>query len=102
MEIIKGVQDFPDLPTRMGKRPITIRGPLHVQCGGHSDEGVLHQLVQQVIAWPGIETGPLPIGTADLVSLKLAEDFATHDSSLPGESLVEFFSAHQRSISHCR
>jgi hypothetical protein len=27
MEIIKGVQDFPDLPTRMGKRPITIRGP---------------------------------------------------------------------------
>ena len=61
MEIIKGVQDFPDLPTRMGKRPITIRGPLHVQCGGHSDEGVLHQLVQQVIAWPGIEAGPLPI-----------------------------------------
>jgi hypothetical protein len=27
MEIIKGVQDFPDLPTRRGKRPITIRGP---------------------------------------------------------------------------
>ena len=81
MEIIKGVQDFPDLPTRMGKRPITIRGPLHVQCGGHSDEGVLHQLVQQVIAWPGIEAGPLPIGTADLVSLELAEDFATDDPS---------------------
>jgi len=35
MEIIKGVQDFPDLPNRRGKRPITIRGPLHVQCGGH-------------------------------------------------------------------
>jgi hypothetical protein len=77
MEIIKGVQDFPDLPTRRGKRPITIRGPLHVQCGGHGDEGVLRQVVQQVIAWPGIEAGPLPIGIADLVSLKLAEDFAT-------------------------
>ena len=67
MEIIKGVQDFPDLPTRRGKRPIAIRGPLHVQCGGHGDEGVLRQVVQQVIAWPGIEAGPLPIGTADLV-----------------------------------
>ena len=30
MEIIKGVQDFPDLPTRMGKRPITIRGPIEM------------------------------------------------------------------------
>ena len=25
MEVIKGVQDFPDLPTRRGKRPITWR-----------------------------------------------------------------------------
>ena len=81
MEIIKGVQDFPDLPTRRGKRPITIRGPLHVQCGGHGDEGVLRQLVQRVTAWPGIEAAPLPIGTADLVSLKVAEDFATDDPS---------------------
>ena len=56
-----------------------IRGPLHVQCGGHGDEGVLRQLVQQVIAWPGIEAEPLPIGSADLVSLRLAEDFATDD-----------------------
>ena len=79
MEIIKGVQDFPDLPTRRGKRPITIRGPLHVQCGGHGDEGVLRQLAPQVIAWLGIEAGPLPIGTADLLSLKLAEDFAIDD-----------------------
>jgi len=38
MKIIKGVQDFPDLPIRSGKRPITIRGPLHVQCGGYGDE----------------------------------------------------------------
>ena len=81
MEIIKGVQDFPDLPTRRGKRPITIRGPLHVQCGGHGNEGVLRQLVQQVIAWPDIEAEPLPIDAADLVSLKLAEDFATDDPS---------------------
>jgi hypothetical protein len=34
-----------------------------------------------VAAWPGIEAGPLPIGTADLVSLKLVEDFATDDPS---------------------
>jgi len=67
MEVIKGVQDFPDLPTRRGKRPITIRGPLHVECSGHGDEGFLRQVVQQVIA---------------LVSLKSAEDFATHDPSL--------------------
>ena len=67
MEVIKGVQDFPDLPNRRGKRPITIRGPLHVECSGHGDEGFLRQVVQQVIA---------------LVSLKSAEDFATHDPSL--------------------
>jgi len=38
MKISKGVQDFPDLPISSGKRPITIRGPLHVQCGGYGDE----------------------------------------------------------------
>ena len=42
----------PNLPTRRGKRPITIRGPLHVQCGDHGDDRALRHLVDEVIAWP--------------------------------------------------
>ena len=65
------------LPNRRGKRPITIRGPLHVQCGDFGDDLALHHLLDEVIAWPHIEAGPLPIGSADLLSLKVDEDVAT-------------------------
>ena len=34
------------------------------------------------MAWPDIEAGPLPIGSADLISLQVAEDVATGDSSV--------------------
>jgi hypothetical protein len=69
----------PGLPDRRGKRPVTIRGPLHVQCGDHGDDMALHHLVEEVIAWPDIEAGPLPVGSADLVSLKVDEEVATTD-----------------------
>ena len=70
------------LPIRRGKRPVTIRGPLHVQCGGHGDDGLLGQLVDKVIAWPDVDAGPLPIGSAGLVSLRIGEDVATEDPSV--------------------
>jgi hypothetical protein len=72
----------PSLPNRRGKRPVTIRGPLHVQCGDYGDDIALRHLVDEVIAWPDIEAGPLPVGSADLVSLQVGEDVATGDPSV--------------------
>jgi hypothetical protein len=69
------------LPNRRGKRPITICGPLHVQCGDHGDDRALRRLVEQIIAWPEIEAGPLPVGSADLISLQVSEEVATGDPS---------------------
>jgi hypothetical protein len=73
----------PTLSHRRGKRPITIRGPLHVQCSDHGDDRVLRHLVEDVMAWPDIEVeaSPLPVGSADLVSLRVAKDVATGDAS---------------------
>ena len=72
----------PSLPTRKGKRPITIRGPLHVQCTNHGDDRLLRQLVEEVAAWPGIEPNPLPVGSADLVSIRVGEDVANDEVSV--------------------
>jgi hypothetical protein len=69
------------LPRRRGRRPTTIRGPLHVQCSDHGDERLLRDLVGEVIAWPGVEASPLPLGSADLVCLRLNEGQATADRS---------------------
>ena len=72
----------PSLPNRRGKRPVTIRGPLHVQCGDHGDGIALRHLVDEVIAWPDIEAGPLPVGSADLISLQVGENVASGDPSV--------------------
>jgi Family of unknown function (DUF5519) len=69
------------LPHRRGKRPVTIRGPLHVQCSDYGDDRALRHLVDEVIAWPDIEAGSLPVGSADLVSLHVGENVATGDPS---------------------
>jgi hypothetical protein len=69
------------LPNRRGKRPVTIRGPLHVQGSDYGDDRALRHLVDEVIAWPDIEAGPLPVGSADLVSLQVGEDVANGDPS---------------------
>jgi hypothetical protein len=71
----------PSLHNRRGKRPITIRGPLHVQCGDYGDDMALRHLLDEVIAWPHIEADPLPIGSANLLSLKVGEEAATADPS---------------------
>jgi Family of unknown function (DUF5519) len=72
----------PSLPKRRGKRPVTIRGPLHVQCGDYGDDIALRHLVDEVMTWPDIEAGPLPVGSADLVSLQVGEEVATGDPSV--------------------
>jgi hypothetical protein len=72
----------PSLPNRRGKRPITIGRPIHVQCGDHGDGKALRDLVDEVIAWPDIEAGPLPIGSADLISFQVGENAATGEPSV--------------------
>ena len=72
----------PSLPNRRGKRPITIGRPIHVQCSDHGDDRALRDLVDEVIAWPDIETGPLALSGADLISLQVGEDVATGDPSV--------------------
>jgi hypothetical protein len=69
------------LPIRKGKRPITVRGPLHVQCSDNNDNRILRELVEEVAAWPGIEATDSPVGSGDLVSLRIAEDLASNDSA---------------------
>ena len=78
-DILSGSQD---LPIRKGKRPVTIRGPLHLQCSNHGDYRLLRQLVEEVAAWPGIEPSPLPVASADLVSIRVSEDVANDDLSV--------------------
>jgi hypothetical protein len=73
---------FPTLPIRRGKRPVTIRGPLHLQCNNHGDKRLLRQFVEEVVAWPGIEAKPLPVASADLVSIRVSEDVANDDLSV--------------------
>jgi hypothetical protein len=71
-----------NLPIRRGKRPITVRGPLHVQCNDNRDDRPLRRLVDEVIAWPELEAGPLPVGSADQISLKIREEMATAEPSV--------------------
>jgi hypothetical protein len=43
---------------------------------------MLRQLATQVREWPGVEAAPLPIGSANLVSLKLRKDYAPDDPTV--------------------
>jgi hypothetical protein len=69
------------LPARKGKRPQTIRGPLHIQCNGHGDSGYVSQLVDQVLTWPYIESTPPPVSRPDNIRVRLAETVATDEPS---------------------
>jgi hypothetical protein len=70
------------LPKRRGTRPITISGPIHVQCGDHGEDKILHSLIEEVIAWPHVEAGPLPVGSANFLSLQLSEELAIEEPSV--------------------
>ena len=86
MNNLVNAKDIPigseDLPIRKGNRPMTIHGPLHLQCSNHGDDRLLRQLVEEMAAWPGIEPSPLPVASADLVSIRVSEDVANDDLSV--------------------
>jgi hypothetical protein len=69
------------LPRRSGLRPKTIRGPLHVQCTGHGDPNLLHQIIQEVLDWPQIESTAPFVDYQDTVSIRLRETACTDNAS---------------------
>jgi hypothetical protein len=69
------------LPARTGQRPKTIRGPLHIQCGGHGDLKYLNQLVEEVLTWPYIESVQLFVSRSNTIPIRLTELAASSDPS---------------------
>jgi signal transduction histidine kinase len=49
---------FDRIPTRKGKRPSTICGPLHIQCSGSGDTKYFRGLITEVLTWPHVESTP--------------------------------------------
>ena len=64
---------FDSIPTRKGRRPSTICGPLHIQCGGSEDIKYLRELVTEVLTWSRVESTPLMASSPDLISIHLEE-----------------------------
>jgi hypothetical protein len=78
-----------DLPARKGSRPKTLRGPVHIQCGGHGDHKYVDQLVKDVLSWPHIETVLDSQGPSATIPIRFEEGAATLDSA-PCISTREF------------
>lgn len=72
---------FAGLPVRKGRRPQTIRGPLHIQCNGYGDLSYVNQLVDRVLTWPHLESTPPPVSRPETIRMRLAEMAATDKSS---------------------
>ena len=64
---------FQDLPGRKGKRPATLRGPLHIQCNGHGDPQHLSKLTSAVLSWPHVETNLSDDNSSNTIPLRLRE-----------------------------
>jgi len=69
------------LPVRKGPRPKTLRGPLHIQCGGHGERKYLNQLVKDVLTWPHIERTPDATKFASLIPIRFEAGVPLHDPS---------------------
>ncbi len=69
------------LPTRRGRRPKTLRGPLHIQCNGHGDLKYLNQLVDEVLTWPYIESAEPSVSRSNTIPIRLMKMAASSDPS---------------------
>ena len=68
-----------ELPARRGRRPKTVRGPLHIQCNQHGDLKYLNQLVDEVLTWPYIESAEPFISRSNTIPIRLMEMAASND-----------------------
>jgi hypothetical protein len=64
---------FNDLPSRKGPRPVTLRGPLHIQCNGYGDPQHLDELTTTVLGWPYVETNLPDKNSSNTIPLRLEE-----------------------------
>jgi hypothetical protein len=69
------------LPVREGPRPKTLRGPLHIQCSGHSERKYIKQLVKDVLTWPHIERAPDTTKFTSLIPIRFEAGAAMLDST---------------------
>jgi hypothetical protein len=70
-----------ELPARRGRRPKTVRGPLHIQCNQHGDLKYLKQLVDEVLTWPYIESPEPFVTRSNTIPIRLMELAASKDPS---------------------
>ena len=64
---------FNDLPSRKGPRPVTLRGPLHIQCNGYGDPQHLDELTTTVSGLPYVETNLPDKNSSNTIPLRLEE-----------------------------
>jgi hypothetical protein len=70
---------FQDLPHRKGRRPATLRGPLHIQCDGYGDPKHLDELTTGVLSWPYVESTLPNINSSNTIPLRLEETAAGYN-----------------------
>lgn len=61
------------LPRRKGPRPVTLRGPLHIQCNGYGDPKHLEELTTAALSWPYVETHAPDNNDSNTIPLRLEE-----------------------------
>jgi hypothetical protein len=69
------------LPVRKGPRPRTTVWPLHMQCTDHGDPTYLDQLINDILAWPHIDS-TTAFASPDTVSVRVEEEAATKDPAI--------------------
>jgi hypothetical protein len=70
---------FQELPRRKGLRPVTLRGPLHIQCNGHGDPQYLNALTTAALTWPYVETSQSEDDSSNTIPLRLEETAAAYN-----------------------
>jgi hypothetical protein len=70
---------FHDLPSRKGPRPVTLGGPLHIQCNGYGDPQHLDELTTAALSWPYVDSNVPNNSSSDRIPLRLEETAAGYN-----------------------
>jgi hypothetical protein len=70
---------FHDLPSRKGPRPVTLGGPLHIQCNGYGDPQHLDELTTAALSWPHVDSNVPNNSSSDRIPLRLEETAAGYN-----------------------
>ena len=72
---------LPNLPPRKGRRPMTLRAALHLQCDGHGPQIYLERLVKEVSSWRGVESLPSLVAPLQWHAMWIEEALASPEPS---------------------